>query len=291
MNIFFFNIVCRVVIVISLTISAIYLSGCNVDEDPMDKPVVTVGNSSLTIGELKSAIPENISHSDSVAVAEDYIGRWVQTKLFLLQAESNLTQEEKDVERLLDEYRTSLLVHMYQQKLLQQKHAPLITTRDIENYYEEMKDNFTLQENIFKGVFLKIPLDAPNQNIVKEWAQSDMNEDLINIEAYAIQYANTYEQYTNRWIPFNRVIHLLPQSVNNVSSFLRRYSFYEYSDSQYNYYLAIHNFVLAGDYAPVSYVEDRIKAILLNKKRKDFIDKMSKELYEEALQNKIVNFH
>lgn len=104
----------------------------------------------MTLGELMDAVPDNLADQDSIAIAEDYISRWVRTKLMLRQAEINLSEEEKNVDKLLEEYRTSLLVHMYQQKILEQKHSPLVTSREIEDYYTQMKDNFNLQESIIR---------------------------------------------------------------------------------------------------------------------------------------------
>jgi hypothetical protein len=266
--------------------------GCSpTEEDPLLDPIVTVDGASLTLGELRRAIPDNLGPQDSVAMADDYIGRWVRTKLMLRQAEINLTAEEKDVEKLLEDYRTSLLVHLYQQKILEQKHSPLVTSREIEEYYTEMKDNFNLQESIIQGVFIKVPKSAPNQDQLKRWYKSTEAEDLINLEAYSFQYARNYEQFLETWVPFSRINSSLPEPIVNEDRFLRWSKHYETSDELFNYYLAIHDFALPGSTSPVNYVEERVKAILLNKKRIEFIQQLGQDLYEEGLREKIVNFH
>lgn len=266
--------------------------GCSsTEEDPLLDPIVTVDGVSLTLGELRRAIPDNLASQDSVAMADDYIGRWVRTKLMLRQAEINLSAEEKDVEKLLEDYRTSLLVHLYQQKILEQKHSPLVTSREIETYYTQMKDNFNLQESIIQGVFLKVPKGAPNQDQLRRWYRSTESEDLINLEAYSFQYARNYEQFIETWVPFSRINSYLPEPMLNEERFLRWSKHYETSDEAFNYYLAIHDFELPGNTAPVSFVEERVKAILLNKKRIEFIQQLGQDLYEEALREKAVSFH
>jgi hypothetical protein len=42
--------------------------------------------------------------------------------------------------------------------------------------------------------------------------------------------------------------------------------------------------------APLEFVESKIKAILLNKKRLEFIKQLESDLYEEALKNKSITF-
>lgn len=264
-------------------------------EQPMgikqEEPLVTVGDWVLTYDELAEAIPTNISASDSTAFAQDFIGRWITARLFLHQAEINLTPQEKDIEKLLSEYRTTLLVHLYQQKMLDEKYTAIVSDEEIEAYYTEMKDNFKLQNNIVQGVFLKIPKEAPNQKNLQKWYKSTVSEDLVHLDAYAFQFARKYDQFMEEWVPFNRISSLLPMSISNEEGFLRWRDFYETSDSLYNYYLAWHDFKLVGEQAPLSYVKDRIEAILLNKKRLEFINQLGNDLYEDALRDKIVKFH
>ena len=267
-------------------------NGCNNNpEDELNRPLVTVDTHILTVGELKKALPDQLTTADSVALAEDYISRWVKSKLMLRQAEINLTPEEKDVEQQLEDYRTSLLVHLYQQKILEQKHSPLVTSSEIETYYNEMRDNFNLQENIIKGIFIKVPKGAPHQDDLRRWYKAREGEDLVNLEAYCFQNAKKYEVFVENWIPFRRINASLPEPITNEERFLKYTQYYETQDSVYNYYLAIHDNILSGNTAPLNYVEERIKAILLNKKRGEFIQRLEQDLYEEALRDKIVNFH
>ncbi len=268
------------------------LSGCyTVGNGSPDQAVVTVDNMVLTLGELANAIPDNISTEDSMVIAEDYVGKWVRSRLMLRQAESNLSAEEKNVDQLLEEYRTSLLVHRYQQKMLEQRHSPLVTSREIENYYNQMKENFNLHENIIQGLFIKVPIEVPNQAQLRSWLKSGRQEDILNIEAYSFQYARKYDQFIENWIPFSRINLILPAPILNENNFLRYSGFYNSSDDSYNYYLAIYDYKLAGDTSPLQFVEDRIKAILLNKKRTEFLNQLSQDLYDEGLRDKTVNFH
>ncbi len=274
-----------------IVVSFIFISCKKSKDDYLNDPIVTVGNYVLTKGELKNALPEHLNTSDSIAFAEDYISRWVKSKLLLRQAEMNLTSDEKNVEQQLNDYRTSLLVHLYQRKILEQKHAPLVTSREIEVYYREMRDNFNLQENIIKGIFIKVPKAAPHQDQLKKWYKSKEGEDLVNLESYCIQNAKKYEVFADNWIPFRRINSVLPEPIFNEEKFLLNTRNFETNDSLYNYYVSIHSFMLSGNTAPLSFVEDRVKAILLNKKRIEFIKRLEQDLYDEALRDKIVNFH
>ncbi|MFW6043779.1 MAG: hypothetical protein ACOCPW_05435 [Marinilabiliaceae bacterium] len=255
------------------------------------EPVVRVGNEVLTEKDMEQELPEGIQGDDSANMAENYVNRWVRNKLFLRQAEQNLSEEEKDVSQMLDEYRTSLLVNIYQQKMLEQKYSSMLSDEEIRDYYEEMQDNFTLQENILKGFILKVPLDAPRQSDVRRWCRSGDSEHLVDLENYSAQYAKVFDLFIDEWIPFQRINSNLPEPIQNEERFLRYNRYYEKTDDVYRYFLVINDYMTVGDTAPLSYVEDRIKAILLNKKRGEFIKSLEKELYDEALEKKIINFY
>ena len=273
-------------------LSFITLLGCNDTVDnPLDKPVVEVGDKSLTRKELYDLIPDNIPKDDSTVFAQDYLNRWIRSELMLRKAELNLTPEEKDVTKLLEEYRRSLLVHQYQQKMLLQKYSPLITSSEIKEYYNKMIDNFILNENIVKSIFIIVPRTAPNLRDLRKWYRSDAPEHLVEMESYCYQNAKKYDISLEKWKPFSEINLMLPRQISRPDRFLRYNHYYETSDSLNYYYINIKDFSLAGETAPIEYVEDRIKAILLNKKRLDFINKLESDLYDEGLKQKIIKFY
>jgi hypothetical protein len=276
-------------VVLFLLISLSY--GCNSADDTSSKPVVRVGEEILTYSDLRQVLPKDLNKEDSAALADDYVNRWVRSKLFLRQAESNLSEEEKDVSQLLDEYRTSLLVNTYQQKMLKQKYSPLLSQEEIQDYYSQMQDNFKLQQNILKGLLIKVPLEAPRQAELRRWCRGGNPEHLVEIERYSLQYAKMYDPFLDNWEPFQRINANLPDPIQNEERFLRYNNFYETTDDEFRYFMVVSEYLTIGNIAPLSFVENRIKAILLNKKRGEFIKNLDKDLYEEALQKKIINFY
>jgi hypothetical protein len=281
-----------IIVGLSFVALTMFLFTCQqVDSGASDTPVVRVGDEVLVKEELKQVLPKEVSDEDSAALADDYVNRWVKSKLFLRQAESNLTAQEQDVSQLLDEYRTSLLVNIYQQKMLEQKYSPLLSPEEIKNYYEEMQDNFKLQENILKGLLIKVPLNAPGLGDIRRWCRSATSENMVQIENYSLNYALVYDTFLDSWVSFQRINAALPDPIQNEERFLRYNKYYETTDGKNRYFLVVTDFMTIGSVAPLNYVEDRIKAIILNKKRGEFLKGLEKELYDEALQKKIINFY
>ncbi len=253
--------------------------------------VVQIDDMVLTKSELKASTPQNLSHEDSIDYTQNFITRWVKSKLLLRKAELNLTPEEKDVTQILENYRASLLIHKYKQKLLLQKYSPLITQSEIEEYYNDMKDNFKLDNSIIKGIYIKLPLNAPKLNQLKKWYKSDNPEDSIALEEYCYQNAAKYENFLDKWVTVENISKLLPVPIPSNNNFLKYQNHYEVDDSTSHYFVSIRDYHLPLEIAPLQFVEDKIKAILLNKKRIEFIKDLEEELYQEGIKEKVIKFY
>jgi hypothetical protein len=75
----------------------------------------------LYSSELKDVIPLNTTVKDSLILAKNYINNWVREKLILRQALLNLSEEQLDFEKQLDNYRNSLIIYQYKSLLVNQK--------------------------------------------------------------------------------------------------------------------------------------------------------------------------
>ncbi len=261
------------------------------ETDPLDVPVVSIEDKTLTQRQLYDAVPHNMSKEDSAVFAQDYITRWVKTQLQLRKAELNLSEEEKNIDNLLEEYRTSLLTHQYQQKLLEEKYAPMITGSEIEAYYKSMNENFRLNEVIIKGIFIKLHQSSPNIQLMEQLFRSKKPADMLELETYCIQNAKKFDQFTENWTPISNIAREFPRQIANPGELFKTERYYTMQDLEYNYYLAIYEIMYEDEIAPLEFVSDRIKSILLNKKRVEFIEKLEEDLYDEGLKQKIVKFY
>ncbi|MCW3805552.1 hypothetical protein [Plebeiibacterium marinum] len=268
------------------------LTSCNtISNHETSAPVAEVDGQILTIDELQKAIPKNLSKNDSLAFTQNYISRWVKETLLLRKAELNLSPEEKDVNQILKDYRASLLINKYQQKLLLAKHSPLITHNEIEDYYNQMSENFILNEDVIQGIFIKIPLNAPKLSELKKWYKSDKPEDLVALEEYCYQNAQNFDNFLDKWVSVKTISDLMPSPIPNNPNFLKYNKFYETSDSLSHYMVSFRDYHKTDEVAPIQYVSDKIKAILLNKKRIEFIQNLEEELYQEGLKQKVIKFY
>ena len=94
----------------------------------------------------------------------------------------------EDIEQSVNEYRASLIIETYQNKLVEQKFKPQITNDDIQAYYDQMKQSFTLSDPAFKGCFAVIPANSPDQKEFFKTLSNFNEESSLKIEEYLFQH-------------------------------------------------------------------------------------------------------
>lgn len=257
--------------------------GCKRKERIDEKPVAKVFDKYLYPSNLKDIIPANISPSDSSILVNDYIDKWIRKQLLLRRAELSLTDEEKNVDIQLENYRTSLLIFKYEQSLIKQKLDTIISFEEIEKYHSDNPANFLLNNNIVKAIFLMVPRDAPNLRDLRRWYRNDTDDNLKKLEAYAFQYAEIYDYFNDDWIEFSEIEKNLPVRIDNPQNLLKYRKYYEVRDSSYYYLLNIKDYKLLGSVAPLSYVIQDIRTIIMNKRKIQLVQRLESNIYNDAL--------
>lgn len=269
-----------------LTLAAmtmIMMSACNLlGPDNQQEPLARVFDKYLYLSDIADAVPDGSSERDSAAITRNYIDTWVRKQLMLHRAEEALSEDQKNVQKKIEEYRSSLLIYTYRQKLLQQKMDTLITEEEIKAYYEENINNFILNDPVIKCIFVKVPLSAPDIANVRSWTRSGSLDDLDKLEKYSINYAEKFDLFNNSWVYLNTVIEQVPYEIHQPGRFLRYNRNIEATDSLSRYFVHISEYKNAGEISPLELIRDDIKSILLNKRKLEFYNNLEKQVYTDA---------
>jgi len=260
---------------------------CSKTEVVNDLVIAQVGEKKLLQSELSQIIPTNIDQQDSILMADEYVRKWVKQELLIQKANENLSFEQKDLTREIEEYRNSLIIYKYKNELMNQQMDTLVTQRQIEQYYNANPDNFKLNSNIVKAIFIKIPIDVAKPKLLKEMVDDTSNEGINGLRQYCIQYAKSFDFFADNWVDFDMVKNNLPSEIIDSKQFLDRNNQIELKDSNYYYLVSIQDYKLQNDLAPIEYVENNIKNLILNKRKIEFLKQVEENVYKEGVrQNK-----
>ncbi|MDL2322531.1 peptidyl-prolyl cis-trans isomerase [Bacteroidales bacterium OttesenSCG-928-A17] len=276
----------------SLLLVSLLCFACNRSSYKEDEiPLVRVGDKFLYQTDLDKVLYSGLSSEDSIIISEHFIRSWVNDQLLYDVALKNISNKE-EVEKLVENYRHSLIVHQYQEQLINERLSREINEDSLLFFYEENKDRFKLDRPLIKGLFLKIPQGAPQIDKISTLYKTITPENIETIEKYSIQNSAVFDYFVDQWIAFDDLIDNWPGSSKDENDILKLNKYIEQQDSSYYYYLNVTEFLLPGESVPFEHTKSVIKEMLLNQKKNEFLKRTEEELYQRALgRGQIVFFN
>jgi hypothetical protein len=271
----------RHLIILLLVLLLVQCSG--IKNKKGQEPIARVYDKYLYPGDLQDIVPSNISKADSIILVRDFTDKWIKQQLLLYKAEMNLTDEEKNVDKQIENYRTSLLIFKYEQSLIKQKLDTMVSQKDILDYYNENSSNFMLNDNLVKALFVQVPRTSPEIWKVRRWYRSENEEDIKHLEDYCYQYATKYDYFNDSWIYFSEIEKILPFKIDNPEQYLKYRKYIEAKDSTNYYFVNVKDYRLVGTVSPLELVRENIRNIIFNKRKISLIKELESEIYNDAL--------
>jgi len=252
--------------------------------------LVKIGNKILTRNTVEENIPAGLSKEDSILAAEHYIHSWVSNILIYNIALRNLNDKE-NIDRLVEDYRQSLLIYQYEEQLVNEKLSNDIDEQSLSDYYNQNKDNLKLERPLIKGLFLKVPVTAPQLTEIRTWYKSANSDSRENLEKYCLNNAATFNYFVDKWTDFNDVINNFPKDKVGKDDLQIQKKTVEKQDDNFFYFLNITDFLQQGDNTPYEYAKPAIREILINQRKLDFLKKTEEDVYQRAVDRGEVQFY
>ncbi len=276
----------KLYIFLTFFLTTLFLFSCSQSQDVKEKPVAKVFEAELYPSNLENVVPYGIKGKDSVELIKKFIQQWIQNELVLNYAKKNLTDDQLNVEKEVEEYRKNLLIYNYQKELISQKLDTLVQQSEIEKYYNTYSSNFVLKDNIAHVYYIKLNKKTPGIEKVKRWYTSNNTKDIDNLRSFCIQFAENYFLDDNTWLLFDDILKEVPIENYNTELLLKNNTNIELADSSFVYFLRIKGYKIKNSISPLSFEKDNIKNIIINKRKLKLIDEMKREVYNQALENK-----
>ncbi len=148
----------------------------------------------LYASEVRQGMPVGLSQEDSLAMVRDFIDTWVKEKLVLHEAEKRLSPREKNFEKEMMDYRNSLLINRYYDKLWQQDTAAnAVSDQEISDFVRSLDSRYTVDKEIVRVNYVKLSrgssLLAPVKSILfDEQKRVEEKETLVAMLGDSIEY-------------------------------------------------------------------------------------------------------
>lgn len=269
-----------------LLLATLILSSCTYIKTRFTKDedsVARVNNTYLDRANLAGIVPPGTSARDSLVMVKNYINNWIRNQLILEYAEGNLTEEQQDFTSQLEEYRKSLVIYTFEQKLINQNLDTTIREEEVETYYEQNKANFELRDNIVKVIMFKISSDSAKAlKAARELLRPDSIVDFDAVERFSLNRTQQNIISYDSWYLFNDLLQLVPITTYNESAYLENHKFVELPVGNSIYLVRFYDFKIKNGLSPLSFERNNIRNIILNRRKIELINKMRDDLYDKA---------
>jgi len=253
-------------------------------------PIVEIGTDVLYEEDIKQVLPLGLSDADSTLFAQQFIKNWAQDVLFYQNAIRNIP-DTKDIDRLVENYRRSLIEHEYQRRLIEQKFSSEISDEDIEQFYNDNERLFVLDESLLKGLFLKISNKSHDLSDIRKLYTLQDDESFEEIEKYSIRNAARCEFFYDNWRTVAEIEVLLPALDKPLEAQLKNGGGLEFKDEEYIYLLNVSEYAPKGGIEPLDHARSRIRGLLINSNEVSYMRKIKEDLYDAAIEKNRIIFH
>ena len=276
--------------VFQVLLAMLLLSACGDSVNHGGKtPYIGVGDEYLYKEDLEQAYMANHTQKDSAAFMQEYIEHWLEDALLYSRAKHNVSSS-KEIARLIESYKKSLLLNIYQERLVDQQLDKEITAEEIASFYEDNSAMFKMEEPMIKGLLLKVSKKAPKLDAVRRWCKSTEPAELEKLEKYTLTNAQLYEYFYDSWMPVSALAAKIALSEEDLKQKVTKKDMIEFSDSSSLYIMNISDYLPVGELKPLDLAESEIKELLVNSRKADFLQQVKKDIYNEAISGGKVKY-
>ena len=268
--------------------------GCKEFPNPFegDRVLAKVDGVTLRMMDVQSIFPRGISGEDSVQLLETYVDRWVRDQLKLQEATRIFRSSESNIERLVEQYRNTLLTHKFEQYCIDQATGDsLYTETDLQSYYLQHRGEYILDRDIVKGTVVVCPDNYRQKSKIKELLGSGSKEKKEDLKAICEKNEFSLQEVTE-WTDFSDFLTLLPAKRNErYDNLLKQQGVQEMVDGNMHYYFLIADYRTAGMQSPYERVKDVVRWVVINQRKAEIVKAYEDSVYQQALPEKNITIN
>ena len=252
-----------------------------------DKQLLAEANGKfLYLYDIEAVFTPGISPEDSVKLLETYVDQWVKKQLKIGEAERIFHSSEDDIEKMVADYRASLLMYRIDQFYVDNRIDTVFTDAQLNAYYDANKSDYILDRAIIKGRVVRIPNGYRQSTQLKTLMNSPHNSDYQDFVDICIKNGFELTEF-NSWNDYSELLSMIPDGGNtDYDIMLVENKLFEFSDKSSTLLVKITDRRRAGDPQPLENVVGTIRRVMLNDRSQEIVRRYEDSLYNDAVANR-----
>lgn len=251
-----------------------------------DDVVARAGRQTLTTEDIAEVLPAGVHGEDSVAYVRAYIDKWLVRQLKIQEANELFPESEHDIEKLVEEYRGSLLTSRVDQYYIEQQMSSDVSDEQVAEYYNSHKADFLLDRTLVKGRVLRYDASYRQSKALKTTMQKAATSSVEEKSLVDVCEKNGFLLIDNRstWVNFTDFLANLPiTAAQDNEPLLDKLGVQEMKMGKDCYLFDFTSVCRKGNVAPLEIVADNIRRILLTRRRAEIIRQHEEQILQSAM--------
>ena len=263
---------------LTLVISCNFLKRENDQVLESDRPLARVGKTMLYYSDLP-VYCQSVTGGDSSRLVTSYVESWIRKQLLLREARAEIKPDDPEISEKIEEYANFLILQKFQERYISQFSEQSLSDEELRTFYASETGNYQSEEVLYKGVFIKVPVNTPGIKSVRENIAASAAEQ--EIKSFCVRYAKKY--LLNTW--FSEQV-LYEESVfRGLEKKMKKNVLFEQSDSEYLYLVHVVDKVEKGGTIPLDYIKSDISNVIIRQKKLKAIKELENKMYDEAKES------
>ena len=239
-----------------------------------------VYNKSLYIKDLEGMFPPGTSAYDSSLITNAYTQRWVRDAVLLYEAENNLPKD-LNIDRLVRDYRSSLVRNNYEQVLLEQLMETEISKEELANFYDKNKIQYQLDNPIVKANVVVVPKIISVKDSLKYLWENDTDINLARLKNICEEYELAHILDGSKWNEWENLAIYLPRNIS-FEEFSKKGKDFSIQDGEFDVWVKILDSKKPQEIPPIEYVEEQLKRMLLLSRKTKLLEEKKEDMFDIA---------
>ncbi len=276
---------------IAIFLLAGLLAGCQGAGDPSDenRALARVYNKKLYLSHMDGMFPDDATAEDSSLIINAYVNRWIREAIILHEAEQNIPVD-LNLDKMVRDYRASLILHNYEQKIVEQELDSTVTQQELRAFYQKNKEQYQLETPIIRCYFIKVPTPVPQVSDVRRWWNDPSGDNYRALLEYCNQYAESHILEDSTWHRVEDIALDLPKGTLTIDNVFSKRDFTQ-RDGDYQYYLKVFEIRNQKEIAPLSYIEGQARKYILHNRKIKLLEEKRETLYERELRSNNISIY
>ena len=281
----------KVVKIFTLTLSLV-VAACNSvsfqsGEDDTSNIVAVVDDHTLLRSDIATIMPKELSEADSTTFVKMYVENWVLNQLKIGRAKEVLSSNQANIERLVEDYRQSLIIRQLDQYYIDNAIDLEITDKQLTTYYRANTAAFKLDHDKVRGVVVKVPSNFRNTTTLTTALKGVAKRgDVEEVRAICEKHNLQLTDLTPQWVSYSDFLSNLPtERSSSYTQLLNNSGVQKMTSGNNIFHFIIIDVARKGDVAPLECVKEDIRRRLYTERRANIVGKYEAELKREAIES------